>query len=119
MAGLARQAGQNAIEISEVTEIVERVARACHQAVEETMPARCRQRWDDITDLAKACMFVRARAAIEAMREPNGAMIDAGRVADENEPCGNLRPEVTFHAMIDAALAEPKTPSTEQGLAAG
>lgn len=36
-------------------------------------------------------------------REPNGCMVDAGRVADEKEPDGNWRPEKVWQAMIAAA----------------
>jgi len=42
-----------------------------------------------------------ARAAIEAMREPTGEMLDAGDAA-----CAGANERV-WPAMIDAALAEP------------
>ena len=45
-----------------------------------------------------------ARAAIEAMREPTDAMIDAGAMPDCNDPHG--RPSTVWGSMIDAALNE-------------
>lgn len=41
------------------------------------MPSHVRQPWDAITPLAKAAMFVRARGAIAAMREPDPRMVAA------------------------------------------
>jgi hypothetical protein len=54
----------------------------------------------------------RARAAIEAMREPTEAMIEAGGLSDaarpydgpEGEGC-QFYPAIAYRAMIDAALA--------------
>jgi len=84
-----------------MTDMVERVARACHAAIEATLPARCHQRWEDITLLAREAMFVRARAAIEAMREPTTEMLWAYELPnigpDEIREC--------WQAMIDAALS--------------
>lgn len=44
--------------------------------------------------------FGEARAAIEAMREPTEAMIDAGIIASEQQSVSAI-----YRAMIDAALA--------------
>ena len=50
-----------------------------------------------------------ARAAIEAMREPTDAMVDAGFDAGDDTVQGyseNADPQDTWQAMIDAALNE-------------
>jgi hypothetical protein len=48
-----------------------------------------------------------ARAAIEAMREPTEAMVDAARAEMLMDP---VRSANVFHVMIDAALNEKPTP---------
>jgi hypothetical protein len=52
---------------------------------------------------AKVMLDMAARAAIEAMREPTEAMVDAGAVAEGD---GNLAVQARslWDAMIDAAL---------------
>lgn len=60
--------------------------------------------------------MAKARAAVEAMREPTEAMRDAGYAAACEHDYGDLPPSyeiapVTFRAMIDAALSDPLTPA--------
>lgn len=55
------------------TDIVERVARAICDDIDDGLPAFTRQKWEDLTPLARATLRKRARAAIEAMREPETA----------------------------------------------
>jgi hypothetical protein len=53
------------------------------------------------------CRQLNARAAIEALREPTGAMLAAGAQAHmaEFESADEITYAVIFRAMIDAALA--------------
>lgn len=80
--------------------MIERVAKAIHTAMDEPMPRFVQQKWEDLTDLAREAMLQRARAAIEAMREPDDDMLTAGFDAGDFE-CP-LTP--IWQAMIDKAL---------------
>lgn len=82
-----------------MSEMVERVAIAIAMALESQMPERARQRWEDYSMPARAAALVRARKAIEAMREPTDAVIEAGRWPAEDDG-----PLACWQAMIDAAL---------------
>jgi hypothetical protein len=73
-------------------EMVERVARAIYMVA----PIGVRD-WVDAPASVREDCLVCARAAIEAMREPTDAMIDAG---------GAATPRIAWRAMIDAALDE-------------
>jgi hypothetical protein len=78
-----------------MSEMVERVATAIFDAGE---------RWDEEEPaLAGHVPYdVLARAAIEAMREPNMAMLNkANRALDRDKAA------VAYRAMIDAALSSP------------
>jgi hypothetical protein len=63
-----------------MSEMIERVARAMHEAwgsaASEIYPGQWIQhpKWEDVKD--KRMALIKARAAIEAMREPTEAMID-------------------------------------------
>ncbi len=92
--------------MGETESMIERVARArcAEQGINPDAPFRNlvgdKQRivnWQAWTG--------EARAAIEAMREPTDAMIDAGAVAEGD---GNLEAQARnlWAAMIDAALKE-------------
>lgn len=74
--------------------MVERVARAIARAEPLCLP------WDEISEIQKTLFRTAARAAIEAMREPTEAMVDATFVF-ANEPAAAV-----YNAMIDAALSE-------------
>lgn len=89
-------------------EMVERVARAI--AKDRAEP------WDDLSEDDRSSFIETGRAAIEAMREPTGDMVEAvygghfdvywsyesdGRPGD---------PADIFTAMINAALALPSAP---------
>lgn len=84
-------------------DMVERVARAL-----------MREASDD-PDADKWCSprpwYGAARAAIEAMREPTGAMIDAGRWPAEDD--GTL---ACWRAMIDAVLSSPAKEPMDEAL---
>lgn len=93
----------------EMSEMVERVARAISQAMEEGFPRFTKQNWEDLTPLAQASMRHRARAAIAAMREPTGTMLDIGEHQYLKAECGLLSTNVSpmhnaWDVMIDEAL---------------
>lgn len=84
--------------------MIERVARAVHKAIDETMPKRVWQRWEDITPQARRAMYIRARATIRAMREPTHEMLLAPPAQDGD--WSNER-DIFWKGMIDAALEMP------------
>jgi hypothetical protein len=84
--------------------MIERVARAIHEAMDESLPPRLRQPWDELSVPAQGCMFIRARAAILAMREPTEAMVEAAGL----EPPSVA--EIVWRDMLDAALKTPGEP---------
>ncbi len=75
------------------SKMIERVA----QAIYEEGITRSR-----MGDHSPEALLATARAAIEAMREPTFAMLDAASDASYNE--GHQR--CVWHDMIDAALAD-------------
>lgn len=96
--------------------MIERVAKAMHEALPvepwDKIP------WEELPDSGKDEYRTRSRAAIEAMRGPTEAMIDAGGASvyghprekaiewakeDKFDGCVEEAREV-FTAMIDAAL---------------
>lgn len=79
-----------------MTDMIERVARAISPDCWDTSDWTMRPHNSAARHNAKRA----ARAAIEAMREPTDAMVQAG--INEGHKCGNWYP-----AMIDAAL-QPK-----------
>jgi len=93
-----------------MTSMIERVARAiCHERHDEF------NNWTTLGEDEKIEFRNEARAAIEAMREPTGAMTAAGikrSVAWEHgeRGCHDEPPHVgevaTYRAMINAALLE-------------
>ncbi len=88
--------------------MVERVARAL---LADRHPEL---RWEDATELQRNDYAGHARTAIEALREPTDAMLDAW--ADElarqhvalDEFSEPIFPQKLHRAMIDAVLAEDK-----------
>lgn len=96
-----------------VSEMVERVAKAIHGAY-----------WDedwyrmDPNGVERALTLQQARAAIEAMREPNTAMIAQGESAASfgiGQPTDEEAIPRVWHWMIDAALSKaPPSKGTEQ-----
>lgn len=89
--------------------MVERVARAIAAAFEDDFPGRPLP-WSEYTLPARAAMVKRAIAAIEAMREPTPAIIDA--VSQELRRLGawDALPgdaaEQIIAVMIDAAIGD-------------
>lgn len=80
--------------------MVEKVARALFaRKVEEFV---CDGSWEENASLHDD-FRADARAAIEAMREPTDAMVDAARAHHEGHP---YLPYSLFNSMIDAALNE-------------
>lgn len=89
-----------------MTTMIERVARAAYDATKESDTS-----WDDEFQEIKTTYLIQARAAIEAMREPSTAMVDAAYAAHDAyeaapEPKAWLGLISTHRAMIDAALSE-------------
>ena len=88
---------------SDVSEMVERVARALHAS--QGRPPAVKwginlQSWDALLPMERDAFTNAALTAIEAMREPTEIMIEAGHV--------EVACVQTYRAMIDAALAAPK-----------
>jgi hypothetical protein len=83
--------------------MVERVARAMHEAVSPATP------WEPKDDGYYQAQYTSARAAIGAMMEPTSKMLDAA--ADEEDRRGyfsheNLIAEEVWPIMVKAALEE-------------
>ena len=88
-----------------VPEMVERVARIlCQQTVLRNFPTATADQIAFHFDLAPAACRENARAAIEAMREPTEAMIDAIWNSLGDESASSARD--TYQAAIDAALGK-------------
>ena len=92
--------------MSETPEMVERVARACAAARFGTIVDRIY--WNQESDSWRLAHIDIALAAIEAMREPTEAMVDAAEVANEvwvgDELVVSVDWRKSWRAMIDAAL---------------
>lgn len=92
-----------------MSEMIERVARAAYEAL---MTDEHSVAWVDDTPADMSAVVVdgsidllkMARAAIVAMMEPTGAMIDAGYSYCSVEDYEALIPEEVWPLMIDAAL---------------
>ena len=90
-----------------MSEMVERVARAIWQ---ESVGRADWYKWETFRpDAWGRCLsMAQARAAIEAMREPTEAMIEAARNEDDpgfcDEPGFAAPHKDAWQAMIDAAL---------------
>jgi hypothetical protein len=84
--------------------MVERVAKAIQQASFRMI----RPSWDSLDNAEKDQWRIRARAAIESLREPTEAMIEAGK----SPGWSHWESRGRFNLMIDAALNEepPSTP---------
>lgn len=59
---------------------------------------------DGVVELRQAVRDERAKAAIEAMRDPTEDMLDAVTAFDQAEPLSNETMTGVFNNMIDAAL---------------
>ena len=60
--------------------------------------------WNEASQIEKDGWITSARSAIEEIREPSEAMLNAGNVTGDYEYYGS--PEEQWPAMIDAALGE-------------
>lgn len=80
--------------------MVERVARAMRSAITSDS-------WDDLVEGSKEDFRCAARAAIAAMREPTGAMIESCG----NGECAKWAPGA-WQLMIDAASAPKEEPAS-------
>ena len=78
-----------------MSEMVDRVAKALSDQMEADMPSFTVMSWDKCTDQAREVFRKRARAAIEAMREPTERMSDC--ISSYDNP-------TIWQAMIDEAL---------------
>ncbi len=77
-----------------MSEMVERVAQAIAKATNET--------WAGFSESHKNMHRIRARAAIEAMREPTAEMIEEGRVGALEISTNAV--VTTWRGMVDRAL---------------
>ena len=109
--------------------MIERVRGAIEQAARQSTPWPDQWDWDDdaqdvvpskltleafvnntyigesgANEVFKAAAEAAARAAIEAMREPTDAMIDAANVMDDGHAVEYGDHKLAWQAMIDAAL---------------
>lgn len=86
----------------------ERIARALAEDTDRTMPRFVQQKWEGLTGLARAAMYRRADAVLEAMRTPTLHMKqEAGDAVIVG--CCNLQlrdAEKVWNIMIDAAAKE-------------
>ena len=89
-----------------MSELIERVAIAIAHAMEADMPKFTQLPWDRMSVPAKAAHCRRARAAIEAMRDPTEEMDMAGVNADSFRSLGLLKARRIWGDMIDAALKD-------------
>jgi hypothetical protein len=92
--------------------MVERVARALFHADNATLPRR--YRWEEANVAVRGAYVRRTIAALQAMREPTPAMVEASRVGvdwdpDDRSTEPSATPERCWQAMIDAALTPPKS----------
>lgn len=90
------------------SEMVERVAKAIWSDYWDGEGCS----WAEMEESARQTALSMARAAIEAMREPNEAMIGMGMEADHRRRPGSTRPsaaDAIWRAMIDAAAAEDRS----------
>lgn len=81
----------------------ERIARALAEDIDRTMPRFVQQKWDDLTDLAKAAMFRRADAVLEAMMVPTPEMLRAVDGEDADKMVARGRAYSAWQSMITAA----------------
>lgn len=95
--------------MSEVPEMVERVARAIY----EGRNGKGCKPWSLLTNAHKDPYRGDARASIEAMREPTEAMLAAASEADalnwsleDGEGLDGVSWDLAYQAMIDAALSK-------------
>ncbi len=83
-----------------MSEMVESVAKAMAEQ------GQAHTKWEDCAETFREKMRAQARAAIEAMREPTPAMVDAGYEADNGEDrhLGERGARDCWRLMVDAAL---------------
>lgn len=82
-----------------MSEMIERVAMALAADFEEGFPRFTMQRWEQLTELARATMRQRAFVAIQAMREPTPQMLAA--VA----PIAMVAPDLNCYDLAAEAIA--------------
>ena len=83
------------------TEMVERVARALYAA---TPFKQAEGGYHEQSDVYRRSCLLLARAAIEAMREPTEAMVDAFVWYGHGKTIGDVA-RIGWQSMIDAALS--------------
>lgn len=94
-----------------MSEMIERVARAIHEAgervIQETFPGRLRQTsWEEAQSDPRSAglSFAQARAAIDAVYEPTEAMVKSAH--DEMDRRNTIAASSIWRIMIDEALKE-------------
>jgi hypothetical protein len=86
-----------------MSEMIERVAKAIWDQERKQPDCGHRPDWEVLNVTAADAYRAKAKAAIEAMREPTDQMIDDGYEAGGYTPDPSDVP-AAFRAMIDAAL---------------
>lgn len=94
-----------------MTEMIEMVAKAIQQASFRMI----RPGWESLDDAEKEMWRIRARAAIEAMREPTGKMVDAGEDILIGYDAPSWISADIYRALIDCALSSPLSKADETG----
>ena len=93
----------------------EKMARAAYRKMAEhvsvTRPGAPFLEWDDLPEEQRRILLATQYAALEALREPSGAMLRAGAHAcDEYLTDADGTERFVWSAMIDAVLAEKAAP---------
>lgn len=92
----------------EMTDMIERVARAIYVSI---AAGRSVRPWEDIPASLRAPYLADAIAALKAMREPTGEMMNLGEHCADDcykiDHCGEGAMHI-WQTMIDAALGENK-----------
>lgn len=86
--------------------MVERVARALHTVDDARSRPDLAVEWEACLPVYQKMKLEEARAAIDAMREPTEAMMDASN--REWDGRMSYRSSGAWRAMVDAALSEPQ-----------
>jgi hypothetical protein len=85
--------------------MIERAGRAIHKAMDAPMPRFVQQRWEDLTELARRAMMIRAIAAIGALRYEDGWDEDLAIAVGKRLGHDPVMVIECFDGMIAAVLA--------------
>lgn len=82
--------------------MIERVARRLFWQHDGKYAERGMPTWESLDDLTRDSFLKDARAAIDEMREPTDAMVEAG----DKDTRDWASAETAYRAMIDAAISD-------------